>query len=139
LIFIQLCVWFSPCLRASVVGLFLICVDLRNLRRRVLLFPDPRLSALIRGKLCLVFSVSPCLRGRFYLRNLRLRARHLIFFSHFSQQGPKKTNKTFYTASPFAYMFVRDEPICHKPIAICQLLMASTNGQRRCHQHRTPP
>jgi hypothetical protein len=39
---------------------------------------------------------------------------HLIFFSHFSKQGPKKTNKTFYTLSSFTYMFVRDEPICQK-------------------------
>ena len=65
--FIQYAFCSSPCLCDSEVGLFFICVDLRNLRRRVLLFPDPRLSALIRGKLWLFFSVPPCLRRRFLL------------------------------------------------------------------------
>jgi hypothetical protein len=49
-----------------------------------------------------------------YARDFSLRSAaqklHLIFFSSFSQKPTQKTNKTFYTLSPFAYMFVRDEP-----------------------------
>jgi hypothetical protein len=74
--------------------------------RCVLLFSAPRS---LRGRFCSsdhrITRSRAITRSSFtYLRNLRQRARHLIFFSHFSQQGPKKTNKTFYTTSPFAYM-----------------------------------
>jgi len=69
---------------------------------------------------------------------------HLIFFSRFPQQALKKTNKTFYTTSPFAYMLYAMNLSARSGKYAAFLLKFSNtisvfvnfNRMNRCHQGR---